>query len=126
VILAVDLGSGGCCGTHAARGGGGGGQRRPVEPAAELAGVHPISSVRPRFGTRPSPTHSGERGEAVQGLNEAARVTAAAPRRPWRAAQGRCAAGSATTRFARVKREDEVPHLAVKPWETKRVTERQR
>jgi hypothetical protein len=41
-----------------------------------------------------------------------ARVTAAAARRPWRAAQGRRAAMGATARFVRNKREDEVPHLA--------------
>jgi hypothetical protein len=39
-------------------------------------------------------------------------VTAAAPQRPWRAAQGRRATMSATARFVRNKREDEVPHLA--------------
>jgi hypothetical protein len=69
-------------------------------------------SSRARFGVRTGSTRRGGRGEPTQGLREMARVTAAAPRRPWRAAQGRRAAMGATARFVRNKREDEVPHLA--------------
>jgi hypothetical protein len=73
-----------------------GAKRRTVVLGRSITEVHLISSVRPQFGTRPSPTRSGERGEAVQGLNDAARVPAAAPQRPRWTAHGRQAAGSAT------------------------------
>jgi hypothetical protein len=58
----------------------------------------PNLSSRARFGARIGSTQRGERGEITQGLREVARVTAAAPRRPWRASQGWRAAGSAAVR----------------------------
>jgi hypothetical protein len=67
----------------------GGGARRLARRS------RPNLSSRARFGARTGSTRRGERGELTQGLREVARVTAATPRRPWRVAQGRRAAGSA-------------------------------
>jgi hypothetical protein len=75
----------------------------------------PSLSSRSRFDARTGSTRREERGELTQGLREVTGVTAEAPRRPWRAAQGRRAVMGATTRFVRNKREDEVPYLAVMP-----------
>jgi hypothetical protein len=86
-------------------------RRRAVKTAAARRS-RPNLSSRARFGARTGSTRRGERAELTQGLREVARVTAAAPRRSWRAAQGRRVTGGAATRFARNKREDEVPHLA--------------
>jgi hypothetical protein len=70
----------------------GGGARRLARRS------RPNLSSRARFGTRTGSTRRGERGELTQGLREVSRVTAVAPRRPWRATQCRRAAGSAAVR----------------------------
>jgi hypothetical protein len=79
-----------------------GGRRRAEETGAARQS-RPNLSSRARFGARTGSTRRGERGELTQGLREVARVMAAAPRRPWRAAQGRRVAGGAAARFARNK-----------------------
>jgi hypothetical protein len=93
-------------------GGGHAGGRRCTAETAAARRSRPNLSSRARFGVRTGSTRREERGELTQGLREVAGVTAEAPRRPWRAAQGRRAAMGAMARFVQNKREDEVTYLA--------------